>query len=66
MTVTINGAPRTLPEGTTVAALVAELGFGEKKVAVEVNRELVVKREWDAAVLKDGDRVELVTFVGGG
>lgn len=51
---------------TTVAALVDVLGLGQKRVAVEVNKELVVKKEWAAKVLCEGDRVEVVSFVGGG
>ncbi|MCW8130180.1 MAG: sulfur carrier protein ThiS [Planctomycetota bacterium] len=66
MTVQVNGKPVTLADGATVTALVAVLELAQKKVAVEVNKELVVKKEWDATVLREGDRVEVVSFVGGG
>jgi len=66
MKVQVNGEPRELPDGATVAGLVEALALGATRVAVEVNRELIVKRAWDTHVLKDGDRVEVVTFVGGG
>lgn len=66
MTLQVNGKPLELPAGISVAALVEHLALGAKRVAVEVNRELVVKKEWSGHVLKDGDRVEVVSFVGGG
>ena len=64
--VVINGQPRTVNAGTTVAALVGELGLGDRKVAVERNREVVPRAQHAATVLADGDRLEIVTFVGGG
>jgi sulfur carrier protein len=66
MTVHVNGQAKELETSATVAALVEALGLGQKRVAVEVNKELVVKKEWSAKVLCDGDRVEVVSFVGGG
>ncbi len=66
MTLQVNGKPLELPSGSSVAVLVEHLALGAKRVAVEVNRELVVKKEWPDHVLKDGDRVEVVSFVGGG
>jgi sulfur carrier protein len=62
----INGETRTVPHGTTVAALVAELGFGDRRVAVERNREVVPRAQHGTTVLAAGDRLEVVTFVGGG
>jgi sulfur carrier protein len=64
--VVINGEPRQVPDGTTVAALITELGLGDRRVAVERNREVVPRAEHATTVLASGDRVELVTFVGGG
>lgn len=66
MTVHVNGASKQLPDGATVARLVETLALGGVRLAVEVNKELVVRKVWAAHVLKDGDRVEVVTFVGGG
>jgi len=66
MTLTINGKEKTLHEALSVRALVDSLGLGEKRVAVEVNKELVVKQEWASRILREGDHVEVVTFVGGG
>ena len=53
-------------DGTTVAALIGELGLGDRRVAVERNREVVPRAEHATTVLAAGDRLELVTFVGGG
>jgi thiazole synthase len=64
--ITVNGEPRTLPEGSTVAALVAALGLPPAQVAVERNRVLVRRADHAATVLHDGDRLEVVTFFGGG
>ena len=64
--VVINGETRTVVQGTTVAALIGELGLGDRRVAVERNREVVPRAEHATTVLLAGDRLELVTFVGGG
>lgn len=64
--IVVNGEDRQVPAGTTVLALIESLGFGGKKVAVERNREVVPRAQHASIVLADGDRVELVTFVGGG
>ncbi len=64
--VVINGQARTIAGGTTVSGLIAELGFGGRPVAVERNREVVPRAEHASTILADGDRLEVVTFVGGG
>jgi sulfur carrier protein len=64
--VVINGEARRVLQGTTVAALIGELGFGDRRVAVERNREVVPRAQHGSTVLAAGDRLELVTFVGGG
>ena len=66
MTVTVNGETRTLSDGTTVAALVAELGLRDRRVAVEVNRDIVPRQRYSEQELRSGDVVEIVQFVGGG
>jgi thiamine biosynthesis protein ThiS len=62
----VNGDARQIAPGTTVAGLIAELGLGGKPVAVERNREIVPKAKHTTTTLAAGDRVEVVTFVGGG
>jgi len=64
--ITVNGEPRVAAPGTTVAALVAALGMDAARVAVERNEDVVPRRTWAEAQLGDGDRVEIVAFVGGG
>jgi len=64
--ITVNGAPRKVAAGTTVADLIAELGLGDRKVAVERNRDVVPRARHDEVRLETGDRLELVTYVGGG
>jgi sulfur carrier protein len=66
MQLQINGEQRDFPSGLTVAALVAELGMKPDRVAVELNLEIVPRANWDATTLKEGDRLEVVHFVGGG
>lgn len=66
MTLHINGQPREFPDSLTVASLVAHLGMKPDRVAVELNLEIVPRSNWDATRLKDGDKLEIVHFVGGG
>ncbi len=66
MTIVLNGQPTDVPDGVTVRALVERLGLGTAAAAAEVNQRLVPRREHDTRVLSPGDRVEIVTLVGGG
>lgn len=50
----------------TVTELLGVLGYGEKRVAVELNKNIVPKAEYENTVVSDGDRLEIVRFVGGG
>jgi sulfur carrier protein len=62
----INGEQREVPDGLTVAALVAHLGMKPDRVAVELNLEIVPRTQWETTTLKNGDKLEVVHFVGGG
>jgi len=64
--VTVNDEPRALPEGATVADLVALLDVGARRIAVEVNRTIVPRVDYGSTMLRDGDAVEVIHFVGGG
>ena len=64
--VTVNGELRTTATGTTVARLIAEMGIDPTRVAVERNQDVVPRRTWAETPLSDGDRLEIVSFVGGG
>jgi len=66
MELSVNGEPKRVPEGTTVAALLELLSIKAARVAVEVNAEVVKKADYGARVLKAGEQVEVVAFVGGG
>jgi sulfur carrier protein len=69
MKLQINGEERSFDEASatfTLAALIESLGMKPDRVAVELNREIVPRDRWAAAQLKDGDRLEVVHFVGGG
>ena len=62
----MNDEPRELPAGATVADLVAALDLGARRIAVEVNVAVVPRQTYGATLLADGDRVEIIHFVGGG
>jgi thiamine biosynthesis protein ThiS len=66
MTLQINGESRSFPDGLTVAALIGQLGMKTDRVAVELNLEIVPRSNWDSTHLKNGDKLEIVHFVGGG
>jgi hypothetical protein len=66
MTLTINGEARHLEGPTSLAALVTSLGLDPRKVAVERNLEIVPRSAYLDTVLCDGDRIEIVHFIGGG
>lgn len=64
--VIVNGQGRRLPTGATLADLLAGLELPRERVAVEHNLEIVPRRRFDVVVLEEGDRLEIVHFVGGG
>lgn len=66
ISITVNGEVRQVAQDTTVAELIAELGLADRRVAVERNRQVVPRAEHATASLSAGDRLEIVTFVGGG
>jgi sulfur carrier protein len=66
MTVTVNGQPRDLPAGSTVADLLSEMKLDARRAAVERNKQLVRRAEHDSTALAEGDVIEVVSLVGGG
>ena len=64
--IVLNGEPRRVPDGLNVAGLLKFLEIDGKKVAVELNREIVRKPDWESAEVREGAQVEVVWFVGGG
>lgn len=69
LTLLVNGHSRvftSLPDSPSLADLVTELGLKSDRVAVEHNGEIAAKSAWEETPLTDGDRLEIVHFVGGG
>jgi sulfur carrier protein len=66
MTVTLNGEERSCREGSTIADLVEELELGKRRIAVEVNRDILPRDEYVTYRIQAGDHIEIVHFVGGG
>jgi len=66
MVITVNGEIQEMPLGATVSDLLAYLQVPQGGIAVEVNREIVARSRHAECVLSDGDKVEILTFVGGG
>jgi len=66
MQVTLNGEPRDVPAPLTVATLLAHLDIDQRRVAVELNEEVVKRARYDDTEIRPGDIVEVVNFVGGG
>jgi len=66
MNLTINGQPRTFAPLATLEDLLTHLGLKQDRVAVEHNGQIVSRNAWSSTPLADGDRLEIVHFVGGG
>src|SRR3954463_5540294 len=64
--ITVNGQARTASPGTSVAGLLASMGVDPARVAIERNEEVIPRRTWPEALLAEGDKIEIVSFVGGG
>lgn len=64
--VQVNGEPRSLPQGLTLSGALEHLGLDPRKVAVERNLEIAPRSGYDTITLENGDRLEIVHFVGGG
>lgn len=66
MRVVINGEGRDIPDNLSIEELLRHLELRLERVAVERNREIVKRERWGAVPLEEGDRLEIVHFVGGG
>jgi thiamine biosynthesis protein ThiS len=66
MRLLINGDEKSFADPLSLAQLVEQLGMKGDRVAVELNREIVSRAQWSETSLRDGDRLEIVHFVGGG
>jgi sulfur carrier protein len=65
VTLVINGDQKK-SDAKTLAELIESLGMKADRVAIELNREIVSRSQWESTLLNDGDRLEIVHFVGGG
>ena len=66
MQLIINGQPQTVQEGLSLSDLIAQLNMKTERVAVERNGVIVPRNDWPQTALQNGDRLEIVHFVGGG
>lgn len=66
MNIQLNGESHSLPDSSTAQHLVEQLGLGDKRLAMEVNREIVPRTTYAEYMLHDGDEVEIVHAIGGG
>jgi len=66
MNITVNGEPRQLPDAASLQQLLAELELAGKRLAVELNEQIVPRGQFDHTRLHDGDVVEIVHAIGGG
>ena len=66
MRVTLNGEQQELAEGITISDLITQLELGKRRLAVEVNRDIVARESFAERTLREGDVVEIVHFIGGG
>jgi thiamine biosynthesis protein ThiS len=64
--VLVNGNDKELGDGAVIADLIAGLNLKPERVAVEVNRKILKRSQWGSTLLVEGDKVEIVHFVGGG
>jgi len=66
MRIIVNGEAREVAEGQSVASLLTDLGIQAERVAVELNLTIVDRQTFTGTLLRDGDRVEVIGFIGGG
>ncbi len=66
MRIVLNGEPTETAAESTVETLLLQLGINRERVAVELNADIVPKADYEKQLLSDGDKIEIVHFVGGG
>lgn len=66
MQITINGEERELSGSLTVSEMLENLALPAERIAVELNREVIRKKDWTSVRLNDADKIEIIHFVGGG
>lgn len=66
MNVMLNGESREVPNSAKLTALITQLALGGKRLAVEINGEIVPRSQYDVTALAEGDQIEIVQAIGGG
>ena len=66
MKVFVNGEEKDFSAAISLSELITQLDLPAARIAIELNREVVRRSDWSSTMLKDGDRIEIVHFVGGG
>jgi len=66
MQILLNGETKETPAGLTLASLLDHFDLPKQRVAVEVNRQVIRRGEWDKTQVAHADRIEVIHFVGGG
>ncbi len=66
MHIQVNGESRQVREEINVTGLLQDLQLNVERVAVEINLEILDRRDFDAKILEEGDRIEIMSFIGGG
>jgi sulfur carrier protein len=66
MKVLINGESRELTESLNLSELLKHFSVASERIAVELNKEVVRRKDWESIIIKDADKIEIVHFVGGG
>jgi len=66
MKIYINGETKEIAEEVNLTELLADFSLPQERIAVELNKEVVRKKDWENILVKDADKIEIVHFVGGG
>lgn len=66
MTVIVNGEETNCTDGLSLGQFIDQLGLKADRIAVELNRTIAQRKNWNETILRSGDRLEIVHFVGGG
>lgn len=66
MNIVVNGEKKEVAENLDLSALIKHLSLPDERIAVELNREVVRKKDWETIKINDADKIEIIHFVGGG
>lgn len=66
MRIQVNGQPREIADSLDLSQLIASLNLRPEQIAIELNQTVIRRVQWQSTILREGDKVEIVHFVGGG